>query len=114
VNTFNPATYKYTPQLIPKRSLSGESHYIGVHWDQSSHVYRGELIGTRRNDYGQSFGTVLARGEGSTPQKAASRTIGDLDRQARQAAFDRTDAKKAKELVASEYVLTLKRAGGKA
>lgn len=114
MNTFNPATYKYTPQLIPRKSLSGESHYVGVHWDQSSHVYRGELIGTSRSDSGQLFGTVLATGEGATPQKAASQTIGDLDRQARQAAFDRIDAKKAKELVASEYVLTLKRAGGTA
>jgi hypothetical protein len=96
MKTFNPSTYKYTPQLIPRNSLSGESHNVGVHWDQSSHVYRGELIGARRSDSGQLFGTVLARGEGSTPQKAASQTIGDLDRQARQAEFDRIDTKKAK------------------
>lgn len=76
---FNPATYKYTPQLLPRQSKqTGKRFEVGVMYNREKSIDSGEAV---YNAAIASFTLTNSKvmGEGNTPQDAADAAIDNFD-----------------------------------
>jgi hypothetical protein len=68
---------KYTPQLLPRRDKIGNTHSVGIIYDEQAKTYVGEIRAGRsyRTVSGSYRQFVTATGEANTPDGAADDAI---------------------------------------
>tara|TARA_R100001594_G_scaffold83260_1_gene117939 strand:- start:91 stop:345 length:255 start_codon:yes stop_codon:yes gene_type:complete len=81
MNKFNPSTYKYTPQLLPRQSKqTGKRFEIGIMYNRGKSIESGKAVFDAAI---ASFTLTNCRviGEGNTPQDAANAAIANYERE---------------------------------
>tara|TARA_R100001443_G_scaffold95448_1_gene101998 strand:- start:99 stop:413 length:315 start_codon:yes stop_codon:yes gene_type:complete len=75
---FNPATYKYTPQLLPRQSKqTGKRFEVGVMYNREKSIDSGQAVYDAAIK--ATTPTLSALGEGNSPQDAADAAIANYD-----------------------------------